>query len=236
VTAILHNGQCRYTDALTAAAQAAADAHPFLSSWVLPELVEAAARAGDTRTATDAVARLAETTQAGGTDFGLGLEARSRALAAGTGEPETDHREAIDRLGRASARPDLARSHLLYGEWLRRENRRVDARRQLRTAHEMLDAIGMSSFAERARRELLATGESVRKRAAELPLALTAQEGSIARLAADGQTNAEIGAQLFLSARTIEWHLRKVFTKLGVGSRRELRHGLATTGEMARTR
>jgi DNA-binding CsgD family transcriptional regulator len=140
---------------------------------------------------------------------------------------ETAYREAIDHLDNGRAHPGLARSHLLYGEWLRRQTRRVDARQHLRIAHEMLHAIGMTAFAERARRELLATGESVRKRAAATPPALTSQEASIARLAAEGQTNAEIGAQLFLSARTIEWHLRKVFTKLDIGSRRELRAGLS---------
>ncbi len=236
VAAILHNGHCRYVDALTAAVQAAEDGHPYISSWVLPELIEAAARTGDTRTATDALARLSRTTRAGGTEFGLGIEARSRALVGGRGAVEADHREAIARLGRSAAHPDLARSHLLYGEWLRRQNRRVDARRELRTAHEKLNAIGMAAFAERARRELLATGESVRKRAVETPVGLTSQESAIARLAAEGQTNAEIGAQLFLSARTIEWHLRKVFTKLGVGSRRELRQGLFAVGPVVPSR
>jgi DNA-binding CsgD family transcriptional regulator len=143
---------------------------------------------------------------------------------------ESLYREAIDRLGRTRLRPELARAHLLYGEWLRRENRRVDAREQLRTAHEMLNAIGMAAFAERTRRELLATGETVRKRTVEAPSTLTAQEAAIARLAGEGRTNAEIGAQLFLSARTVEWHLRKVFSKLGIGSRRDLRRVLSATG------
>jgi DNA-binding CsgD family transcriptional regulator len=137
------------------------------------------------------------------------------------------HLEAIERLARTPLRPELARAHLLYGEWLRRENRRVDARDQLRTAHEMLATIGMEAFAERARKELQATGEKVRRRTVETRDDLTAQERQIALLAADGLSNPEIGAQLFLSPRTVEWHLRNVFTKLGIRSRRELRR---TTG------
>ena len=163
-------------------------------------------------------------------DFGLGIEARSRALVSAGEAAEGFYREAVDRLGRTQLRPELARAHLLYGEWLRRENRRADAREQLRTAQEMLAAMGAEAFAERARRELLATGETVRKRTAQAPDTLTAQEASIARLARDGRTNPEIGAQLFLSARTVEWHLRKVFTKLGVSSRRELHGVLANIG------
>jgi DNA-binding CsgD family transcriptional regulator len=143
------------------------------------------------------------------------------------------YREAIDRLGRTRLRPDLARAHLLYGEWLRRENRRVDARAQLRTAYEMLEAIGMEAFAARARRELIATGEKVRKRSSGTRDDLTPQEEQIARLARDGLSNPEIGAQLVLSARTVEWHLRKVFTKLGIGSRHELKAALAQRGQDA---
>ena len=139
--------------------------------------------------------------------------------------------EAIDRLGRTQLRPELARAHLLYGEWLRRENRRADARARLRAAHDLLAEMGMEAFAERARRELLATGETMRKRGARAPSELTAQEAHIARLVVDGHTNPEIGAQLFLSARTIEWHLRKVFTKLGISSRRDLRQALADLGQ-----
>jgi len=161
----------------------------------------------------------------------LGIEARSRALVSGPQAAEARYREAIDWLGRTQLRPELARAHLLYGEWLRREKRRTDARAELRTAHEMLDAMGMAAFAERAVRELRATGEKIRRRAAETPGMLTAQEFHIARLARDGRTNPEIGAQLFLSARTVEWHLRNVFTKLGIGSRRELRTALALLGQ-----
>ena len=222
VAAILHNGLGRYADALASAARAIADAHLYVSMWALPELIEAAVRSGNPDIAADALDRLAETTQAGGTEFALAVEARARALLSKPAAAESRYREAIDRFGRTRLRTELARAHLLYGEWLRRQSRRVDAREQLRTAHEMLDTIGMRAFAERARHELLATGERVRKRTVETAGALTAQEAHIARLARDGRTNSEIGAQLFLSARTVEWHLRKVFTKLGITSRRDL--------------
>jgi DNA-binding CsgD family transcriptional regulator len=229
--AILHNGLGRYADALAAAEQATQDAHPWVSTWVLPELIEAAVRTGSTRAAPAALERLAETTQAGGTDFGLGLEARSRALLNRGDAAEGWYREAIDRLGRTPLRPELARAHLLYGEWLRREGRRVDARGQLRTAHDMFAAMGMEAFAGRARRELIATGEKVRKRSVETHSQLTPQEEQIARLARDGRTSPQIGAQLFLSARTVEWHLGKIFAKLGIGSRRELHAALAGPGQ-----
>jgi DNA-binding CsgD family transcriptional regulator len=195
------------------------------------KIIEAAARTGSTEVAADALERLAERTQAGATDFGLGLEARCRALVSQGQAAGSWYREAIERLGRSGIRTELARAHLLYGEWLRRQNRRVDARAQLRTAHGMLDAMGMAAFAERARRELQATGETVRKRTVEARSTLTAQEAYIARLARDGRTNPEIGAQLFLSARTVEWHLRKVFTKLSIGSRHELKAVLAQLGQ-----
>ena len=229
--AILGNGLARYADALAAATQASEDTSAFhISMWALPELIEAAARSGNAGIASDALARLAEFTRAGGTDFGLGIEARSRALLSGPAAAADLYLEAITRLSRTRLRPELARAHLVYGEWLRREGRRVDARAQLRIAHEMLDAMGMEAFADRARHELLATGQAVRKRSvvhtAETVSTLTPQEAHIARLAVEGLTNPEIGAQLFLSTRTVEWHLRKVFGKLGVGSRRELRQAL----------
>jgi DNA-binding CsgD family transcriptional regulator len=198
--------------------------------WALPELIEAAARSRHEDVAGDALARLAEFTRAGSTDFGLGIEARSRALLSDGEAAEGLYREAIDRLGRTKLRPELARAHLLYGEWLRRENRRGAAREQLRTAHEMLTAMGAAAFAERARRELAAAGETVRHRTVETRADLTAQEASIARLAVEGRTNPEIGAQLFLSARTVEWHMRKIFTKLGINSRRELGAALPDSG------
>ena len=230
--AILHNGLGRYADALAAAGQARDDSHLFVSAWVLPELVEAAMRSGRAEDAADALERLAERTQAGGTDFGLGIEVRCRALLRQGRAAEGLYGEAIERLGRAGIRTELARAHLLYGEWLRREGRRLDAREQLRTAHDMLAAIGMEAFAERARLELIATGETVRRRSVETTT-LTAQEAHIARLARDGHTNSEIGAQLFLSARTVEWHLRKIFAKLDIGSRRGLPAALARQGQNA---
>jgi len=197
--------------------------------WALPELVEAAARTGNTEVAAGALERLAETTQAGGTDVGLGLEARCRALLSGGTAADELYREAIDRLGRTRLRPELARAHLLYGEWLRRRGRRVDARGQLRTAHDMLDAIGMKAFAERTSRELIATGEKVPKRSAEAHDRLTPQEEQIARLA---RASAQIGTQLFLSARTVEWHLGKGVRQAGhrLPPRTARRAGPARTG------
>jgi ATP/maltotriose-dependent transcriptional regulator MalT len=226
--AVLYNGLARYKEAASAARRATTDAlNHWIPTWVLPELVEAAARGGDAGLARDALERLAKTTQPCGTDFALGIEARCRALLSDGEAADELYREAIERLRRTRLRPELARAHLLYGEWLRRENRRVEAREQLRTAHEILVATGMEAFAERARQELQATGEKVRKRTVETRDDLTAQERQIARLARDGLSNPEIGARLFLSSRTVEWHMRKVFTKLGIRSRRELANALA---------
>ena len=224
--AVLYNGLARYEAAASAARQATADPRNWWSMWVLPELVEAAVRAGEAEPARDALERLAKTTQPCGTDFALGIEARSRALLSDGAAADDLYREAIDRLSRTRLRPELARAHLLYGEWLRREGRRVDAREQLRTAHAMFAAIGMEAFAERARRELLATGERVRKRTVETSAELTAQEALIARLARDGLSNPEIGTRLFLSARTVKYHLGKVFTKLDISSRAQLHRAL----------
>jgi DNA-binding CsgD family transcriptional regulator len=226
--ATLYNGLGRY-DMARAKAQQAADEVPELysSMWTLPELIEAASRTGQTGLAAGALGRLTEATSVGQTDWGQGIYARCRALLSDGDDAEGWYRKAVERLGRTRLRPELARAHLLYGEWLRRENRRLDARSQLRTAHQMLDAIGMEAFAERARRELIATGEKVRKRSAGTRDVLTPQEAQIARLARDGRTNSEIAAQLFLSSRTVEWHLRKIFAKLGISSRRELDVALA---------
>ncbi len=230
VSAILNNGLGRYADAFAAGRRAVEDEHLYVSMWALPELVEAAVRTGETRAAARAVELLSATTRTGGSEFGLGLEARSRALLGERGNREESYRQAVDLLGRAGIRTELARTHLLYGEWLRRENRRGEARVQLRRAHEMLETIGMRAFADRARHELVATGETVRRRTVDTARTLTAREQLIAGLAAEGMTNAEIGAQLFLSARTVEWHLRRIFTKLGVGRRRELRRALSPPG------
>ena len=235
VAAILYNSLGHYEQALAAATQSSQDAAMYVSLWALPELIEAAVRSGNADLAAGSMARLAESTQAGGTDFGLGIESRCRALLGDGETAERLYREAIERLARTRYRPDLARAHLLYGEWLRQDRRRTDARAQLRIAHDMFDTIGMEAFASRAGRELRATGETVHRRTVRAPGTLTAQEASIARLARDGLTNPEIGAQLFLSARTVEWHLRKIFTKLDIGSRRELRAALARLGPDGQT-
>ena len=224
--AVLCNGLGNYADAL-AAAEAAARHQDELSvpRWGLIELVEAAAGSGAPELASDALERLSDATRASGTDWALGIEARSRALLSEGDAAEQLYREAIERLARTRVRVELTRAQLLYGEWLRREQRR-DASEQLRAAHDAFTRIGAEAFAERARRELLATGETVRSRSVEPLDELTAQEAQIARLAGDGQTNPEIGAQLFISPRTVEYHLRKVFAKLGISSRRELREAL----------
>lgn len=227
--ALLFNGLGRYEEALEAARQAGMfPTELCAANWGLIELVEAAARSGATREATEALEHLTEMTRASGTDWALGIESRSRALLADGDAAEPLYREAIERLGRTRVRAEVARARLLYGEWLRREGRRLDAREQLRAAHEEFTAIGAGGFGERARRELQATGETARKRTPETRDELTAQEAQIARLAARQQTNSEIGAQLFISPRTVEWHLRKVFTKLGISSRRELTEALPT--------
>ena len=224
---VLMNGLGRYEVALAAAAEATRGTPElFVAVWALGELIEAATRTGNAEHASDALARLGEQTQTSDADWALGIHAHSSALLSEGEAAERSYREAIDRLGRTRLRPHLARAHLLYGEWLRREHRRVDARAQLRVAHELFETIGMEAFAERARRELLATGESVRKRAVEARDELTPQERQIARLARDGLSNPEIGAQLFLSPRTVEWHLHKVFTKLEIRSRHELSSAL----------
>jgi DNA-binding CsgD family transcriptional regulator len=226
-SAVLFNSLGRYADALAVSEQAGTDPHELgVSTWVPTEFIEATVRAGAPERAAAPLRRLQDISRASGTDWALGVEARSRALMSQGEEAERLYQEAIERLGRTRVRVALARAHLLYGEWLRRQGRRVEARAQLRSAHQAYADMGMEGFAERARRELVATGETVRKRSAEARDELTAQEAQIARLAADGKTNPEIGAQLFLSPRTVEWHLHKVFTKLGVTSRRQLRSAL----------
>jgi DNA-binding CsgD family transcriptional regulator len=225
--AVLLNGLGRYEEALVAAEHGAQNPQELgFATLSLPELVEAASRTQHPAAAAGALDRLAEVTRASGTDWALGVEARSRALISGGQVAEDLYRDAIERLGRTRVPMELARAHLLYGEWLRRGGRRVDARHHLRTAHELLTAMGADGFADRTRHELLATGETVRKRAVGTLDGLTPQEALIARLAGQLRTNPEIGAQLFLSPRTVEWHLRKVFSKLGVTSRRELSSAL----------
>jgi len=225
--AVLCNGLGEYDEALEAARGACADPTEMVAhNWGLAELIESAVRTGASDLAIGALGRLARKAQACRTGWALGIEARSRALLSDGAAAEASFRDAIEHLGRARVRAELARAHLLYGEWLRRANRRADARDELTLAYEAFTAMGMEGFAERTRRELLATGATVRKRTVENPDQLTAQEALIARLARDGLSNPEIGAQLFISTRTVEWHLRKVFTKLGVSSRRQLRQVL----------
>jgi DNA-binding CsgD family transcriptional regulator len=225
--ALLYNGLCRYDAALPYAARASVTDEPALAVWSLPELVEAAHRCGRTELAADALTRLSERTQAAGTDWANGIEARTRALTAPSSEVERLFLEAIEKLSRCPLAPEQARAHLLFGESLRREGRRVEAREHLQTAHDMFIAIGMDAFTERARRELIATGATLRARTQEARDDLTAQEAQIARLAQEGFSNPEIASQLFLSSRTVEWHLHKVFAKLGIKSRRELGRALA---------
>jgi DNA-binding CsgD family transcriptional regulator len=189
---------------------------------VAPELAEAASRTGDVALVRAVLEWLSERTRVTPTEWVLGVEARVRALLSEGDVAESLYREAIERLGRTRVRVELGRTHLVYGEWLRRENRRVDAREQLRTAHEMFASMGAEAFADRARRELLATGETVRKRTVETRGELTAQEAQIARLARDGLSNPEIGTRLFISPRTVQYHLRKVFIKLDIRSRTQL--------------
>jgi DNA-binding CsgD family transcriptional regulator len=233
-TAVLYNGLGRYEAALAGAQRACEHEDLGFFGWSLTEFVEAGARSGADEEAATALRQLDERTRAAGTDWALGIEARSRALLSDGPMADALYREAIDRLGRSRIAVHLARAHLVYGEWLRREQRRVDAREHLRAAHDMFGRFGADAFAERARRELQATGETVRQRTVDTRHVLTAQEAQVARLAAEGHTNPEIGARLFISARTAEYHLHKVFSKLGIRSRRELR-GARADAAPART-
>jgi DNA-binding CsgD family transcriptional regulator len=221
-SAVLYNGLGRH-DAARDAARRVFERDPLgFGPFVVPELAEAASRTGDTALVRDALAWLSERTQVIPAEWALGIEARVRALLTDGGAADSLYRESIDRLGRTRVHAELARAHLLYGEWLRRERRRGAAREQLRTAHDMLDAMGIGAFADRARRELAATGETARKRTLDTSGELTAQEAQVARLARDGLSNPEIGARLFISARTVQYHLGKVFTKLAISSRGQL--------------
>jgi DNA-binding CsgD family transcriptional regulator len=234
--AVLYNGLGRYPEAMSAAQRVIANAlGPWTSVWALPELVEAAARCSNLELARNALERVAESTQPVGNDFALGIEARSRALVSDGPTAEILYREAIDRLSRTPRRPELARACLLYGEWLRRADRLPEARERLRTAEHMFAEIGMEAFADRAHGELAAAGAKVRTRHPEVLQALTAQEEQIGRLAREGLTNAQIGTQLFLSPRTVEYHLHKVFGKLGIDSRSGLQAALPGQKPQAHT-
>jgi RNA polymerase sigma factor (sigma-70 family) len=228
VTAALYNGLARYEEAFAAAAQAAADPHElWFSTFALVELIEAASRSDRSERAAAALEVLSESTRASGTPWGLGVEARSRALLDRGEAAEGLYREAIDRLQPTRLRVDRARAHLLYGEWLRRQRRRLDARKQLRVAHQLFSDFGMEAFAERARVELQATGEHARRRTVDTLDQLTPQETQIARLVTQGHTNRDIAAQLFISPSTVEYHLRKAFRKLNVKTRTQLAHRMS---------
>ena len=226
-SSVLYSSLGRHDAARDAARQAFERDQLGYGPLVVPELAEAASRTGDVALVRAALEWLSERTRVTPTEWSLGIEARVRALLSEGDVAESLYSESISRLGQTRVRVELARGHLVYGEWLRRENRRVDAREQLRTAHEMFASMGAEAFADRARRELLATGETVRKRTSETRSELTAQETQIARLARDGLSNPEIGTRLFISPRTVPYHLRKVFTKFGISSRNQLDHVLA---------
>ena len=228
MTAVLYNGLGRYEEALAAARQATGYPEPLaFFNWALVELIEAAARSGKPEVAADALGRLSQTTTASGPDWALGVEARARALLSNGETAETLYRKAIERLERTRVRVELARAQLVYGEWLRRQRRRVDAREQLSAAHKLFTEFGMEAFAERAWVELEATGEHARRRTVQTRDDLTPQEAQISRLAAEGATNPQIAAQLFISPSTVDYHLRKAFRKLGVKSCHQLgRHVL----------
>jgi DNA-binding CsgD family transcriptional regulator/tetratricopeptide (TPR) repeat protein len=227
--AVLHNGLGHYAAALEHAQRASAQDELHVSVWSLPELVEAAARSGNPELAADALERLRQRTQVAGTEWALGLDARSRALLSDGQVAEGLYREAIDRLGRCRVGMDLARARLLYGEWLRRRARRVDAREQLRSARESFAEMGAGAFAQRAERELLATGETARKRTIETTDDLTPHEARIARMARNGASNQDIATELFVSRKTVEYHLHKVFSKLGISTRQQLEYVLPGT-------
>jgi DNA-binding CsgD family transcriptional regulator len=234
--AVMFSGLGRHEEALTAARMAAASPLELgPPKWALAEVVEAGVHSENTAEATLAFEQLSSFTQASGTDAALGVEAGRRALLHSGRTAEDDYREEAERLARTTLQVERARAQLRYGEWLRREGRRAEARNQLRYAFEAFSAMGLEGFAERARQELAATGETVRRRTVESTGNLTAQETHIARLAAEGLTNSEIGDTLFLSARTVEWHLRKVYTKLGVQTRRDLRQSLPESAQASTT-
>jgi ATP/maltotriose-dependent transcriptional regulator MalT len=232
-SSVLYNGLGRYDAARDAARRAAERDLLGYGPLVVPELAEAAARTGDVTLVEAALGWLSERVRVTPTEWVLGIEARVRALLSDGEAADSCYRESIGRLGRTRLRTQLARGHLLYGEWLRRQGRRVEAREQLRTACGMLEAMGMEAFADRARHELLATGETARKRTVQVTAELTAQEAQVARLARDGLSNPQIGARLFISTRTVQYHLNKVFTKLGITSRGQLHRALPGHEDLA---
>ncbi len=223
---MLGNGQGSYRAAAEAAHRASAADEIVISPWALYELVEAAARSAQHERACAAADQLSQLAAASGTSWARGAAARSRALVSEGRDAEAEYREAIELLGGTRMATHLARARLVYGEWLRRQKRRAEARDQLRSAFDALTSMGAEAFAERARRELLATGETVRKRTDDTRTDLTPQEEEIAQLASEGRTNSEIAARLFIGRRTVEWHLRKVFAKLDISSRLELDQAL----------
>jgi len=226
--AVLYNGLGRYEEARAAALRITEHPEDLGSSnWWMAELIEAAVRAGTPELAADTRARLAEMATVSGTDWALGIAARSKALSANDGQAEGLYVEEVERLGRTPMAVDLARAYLVYGEWLRRQRRRLDARKQLRTAHDLFGGFGLEAFAERARVELEATGEHARKRTVDTSDQLTPQEEHISRLVAEGKTNREIAAQMFISPSTVEYHLHKAFRKLRVKSRAQLARRMA---------
>jgi ATP/maltotriose-dependent transcriptional regulator MalT len=224
--AVLHNALGHYATAFENAQRASAQDELHAAVWSLPEMVEAAVRSGKPELAADALERLRQRTQVAGTEWALGIEARCAALLSDDAIAEGLYREAIERLGHCRVTLDLARAHLLYGEWLRRRARRVDAREQLRSARASFVEMGAEAFAQRAGRELLATGETARKRTIETTDELTPHEARIARMARDGASNQDIATQLFVSRKTVEYHLHKVFSKLGISTRQQLSYVL----------
>jgi DNA-binding CsgD family transcriptional regulator len=225
---VLHNGLGHYTTALAAAQQAREHDELGFGIWVLPELIEAAVRSGEPGVDAAGLDQLSARTSLSHSQWAHAIEVRSRALLTGGEAAEDLYQEAISQLRPTQMTVELARAHLVYGEWLRHENRRIDAREQLRTAHQMFAAMGADGFAERAARELRATGERIPRRSSDPPAQLTAREAQIAQLAGDGLSNPEIAAQIFMSPRTVEYHLGKVFTKLAISSRNQLRDALAS--------
>jgi DNA-binding CsgD family transcriptional regulator len=219
---VLYNGLGRYTEALAASRRVIERGELNAVNWAMPELIEAAVRAGAPELAAETYRRLEDQSRASGTDWALGIAARSRALLVDDERAEDLYATAIDRLGRTRVAVELARAHLLYGEWLRRQRRLVNARNELRIAHRMFAGFGMEAFTERARVELRASGERTSSPSVETADQLTPQESQVSRLAAQGNTNREIAAQLFISPSTVEYHLRKAFRKLDVKSRTEL--------------